>query len=97
MKTKKFKAEVLPGHKENAVEVPFNPSEVWGVDPQPLWRGRRGHTVKGKLNGRKFEGFIVPRQKKFFMLIDEALEQGAGVAAGDVVEVALQPSDHRQA
>ncbi len=97
MKPRKFKAEVISGHKDDAIEVPFDPGEVWGVDPQPLWHGRRGHTVKGKLNGRKFESFIVPRQKKFYMLIDEALEQGAGVAAGDVVEVSLQPSGHRQA
>ena len=96
MKMKKFKAEVLSGHKENAVEVPFDPSEVWGVNPHPLWRGRRGHPVKGSLNGRTFESLIIPRQKKFYVLIDQALEQGSGVAAGDVVEVALQPSAHKQ-
>jgi hypothetical protein len=96
MKTKKFKAEVLSGHKENAVEVPFDPSEVWGVNPQPVRFGRRGHKVKGSLNGQKFEGFVVPRQKKFYLLIDEALELGAGVAAGDVVEVALAASAHHQ-
>ena len=64
MKKKTFKAEVLPGHKEAAIEVPFNPAEIWAIEAQPLWHGRRGHAVKGRLNGRNFESFIVPRQKK---------------------------------
>jgi hypothetical protein len=92
MKTKKFKAAVLSGHKENAVEVPFDPREVWGLDPQPVRPGRRGHKVKGRLNGREFESFVVPRQKRFYLLIDETIERKAGVAAGDVVEVALVAS-----
>ncbi len=92
MKTKTFKAEVLSGHKEDAVEVPFDPREVWGVDPQPIRSGRRGHRVSGSLNGREFESFVVPRQKKFYLLIDETIERNAGIAAGDVVEVALVAS-----
>jgi hypothetical protein len=92
MKNKKFKAEVRSGHKEDAVEVPFDPTEVWGIEPKPLWRGRRGHVVKGRLNGRNFESFIVPRSKRFYMLIDEELERKAGVTVGDIVEVAVELS-----
>src|SRR5713226_1871335 len=66
MKMRKFTAEVQAGHKENAVEVPFDPTKAWGLPPEPLWRGRRGHVVQGNLNGRPFESFIVPRSKKFF-------------------------------
>jgi hypothetical protein len=91
MKNRKFKAEVLPGHKENALEVPFDPTKLWGIEPRPLWRGRRGHLVQGRLNGCDFESFIVPRSKRFYMLIDEELERKAGVTVGDIVEVAVAP------
>jgi hypothetical protein len=63
MKKKHFKAEVLSGHKDNAVEVPFDPAQEWGIEPQPLWRGRRGHKVLAKIRGLAFESAIVPRQK----------------------------------
>jgi hypothetical protein len=90
---KKFKAEVLTGHKDAAVEVPFDPAEVWGLAPRPLWRGRRGHAVRGTVNGFKFaESYIVPRQKKFYLLLGRELSQAAGVNAGDHVTVALEPA-----
>jgi Domain of unknown function (DUF1905) len=92
MKVKKFRGEVLSGHKEDAVEVPFDPAEAWGVPPRPIWRGRRGHAVSGTLNGCPFEeSFIVPRAKRFFMLIDRELKQAADVSVGDSVRVALEP------
>jgi hypothetical protein len=93
MKRKTFKGEVLSGHKEeNAVEVPFDPAWAWGIDAKPLWRGRKGHGVKGKLNGCAFESFIVPRSKKFWMLIDEPLQRKAKVSVGDVVKISVEPS-----
>ncbi|MDQ6652201.1 MAG: DUF1905 domain-containing protein [Acidobacteriota bacterium] len=91
MKKTTFKAEVLPGHKEAAVEVPFNPIDVWAIEAKPLWHGRRGHAVKGRLNGCAFESVIVPRQKKFYMLIGQELERETKVSAGDVVEIAVEP------
>lgn len=87
MKKKKFIAELQSGHKDHAVEVPFDPAEAWGVAPGPLWRGRRGHRVQATLNGVSFATFIVPRQQKFFMMVDEAVKQQAGVAVGDIVTV----------
>jgi hypothetical protein len=36
MKRKKFKAQVLSGHKEDAVEVPFDPAHEWDVPAKPL-------------------------------------------------------------
>lgn len=92
MKKKKFKAEVLSGHKDDAVEVPFDPTEIWGIEAKSLWRGRKGHAVKGKLNGQHFESFIVPRQKRFFILIDKEIERATGVSQGDVIEVSVEPS-----
>ena len=92
MKTRKFKAEVLSGHKENAVEVPFDPAQVWGLPPGPLWRGRRGHLVDATVNGFSFAGSIVPRQKKFYLLIDAKAKKAAGLRMGDVVRVEVEPS-----
>lgn len=79
------------GHQEDAVGVPFDPAATWGVTAARLWRGRRGYTVLATLNGVSFETFIVPRQQRFFMLVDEDIKQEAGVAVGDVVEVTLAP------
>jgi hypothetical protein len=90
MKSKTFKAEILTGHKDSAVEVPFNPVLVWRVDAKPLWRGRKGHEVKGKLNGVAFESFIVPRSKTFWMLIDEELKRKAKLRDGQVVSVSVE-------
>ena len=90
-KKKKFKAEVLSGHKEHAVEVPFDPAKEWGIPPKPLWRGRRGHFVNATVNGFAFEGAIVSRQKKFYLLIDAEAEKAAGVSEGVVVQVAVEP------
>ena len=93
MKKKRFKAEVQAGHKDDAVEVPFDPSAEWNLPPSALWRGRRGHLVRGTLNGFAFdESFIVPRQKKFFLMIDRDLRQAAGLSVGDFVYVALEPA-----
>ncbi len=92
MKKKIFKAEILAGHKDDAVEVPFDPAAVWGVAPKSIWKGRRGHEVSGSINGIAFaEGFIVPRAKKFFLTIDRDMEQAAGVAVGETVRISLAP------
>lgn len=88
---KKFKAELQAGHQENAVELPFDPVEIWGIAPGPLWRGRKGHRVLATVNGVKFSGFIVSRQRKSFLLVDEDIKREAGAAVGDVVTVVLAP------
>jgi hypothetical protein len=91
MKKKNFKAEVISGHKEDAVEVPFDPAKEWGIPPKPLWRGRRGHFVNATVNGFSFESSIVPRQKKFYLLIDTEAGKAARVSAGVLVRVAVDP------
>ncbi len=91
MKKMKFKAEVLPGHKEQAVEVPFDPAKEWGIAARPLWRGRRGHVVSATVNGFSFASSIVPRQKKFYLLIDAKAAKAAGVSDGVKVEVVVKP------
>jgi Domain of unknown function (DUF1905) len=89
----RFKAVLLQGHKGAAVEVPFNPAQLWTIAARPLWHGRRGHPVKGKLNGVSFGSCIVPRSRKFWMLIDEEVQQKAGVFVGDTVRVCVEPLD----
>ena len=91
MKKKRFKAELLSGHKESAVEVPFDPAREWDLEPQPLWRGRRGHQVLAKINRVSFESAIVPRQKKFYLLIDAETAKSAGISSGGLVEVTVEP------
>jgi hypothetical protein len=89
---KKFKAELQAGHQEDAVELPFDPVEFWGNAPGPLWRGRKGHRVLATVNGIKFAGFVVSRQRKSFLLVDEDVKQEAGVVVGDIVNVTLAPT-----
>jgi hypothetical protein len=96
MKKKRFKAELQPGHKENALEVPFDPVEVWGVASVSLWRGRRGHRVLATLNGVSFKTVIVPRQQTFFILVSEDIKQEAGVAIGELVEIRSRRLTRRQ-
>jgi len=92
MKKKRFQAELLSGHKESAVEIPFDPAEEWQIDPQPLWRGRRGYSVDAVINRVSFESAIVPRQKKFYLLIDAETAKSAGISPGGLVEVTVEPS-----
>jgi len=91
MKKKRFKAELVSGHKECAVEVPFDPGAEWQIEPKPLWRGRRGHPVNVVINRVSFESAIVPRQKKFYLLIDAEAAKSAGISPGGLVEVAVEP------
>jgi len=54
-------------------------------------RGRRGHEVHGRLNGFHFESYIVPRQKRFFMIIDEDIRKQAKLSVGDIVTSSVKP------
>ena len=91
MNREKFKGELLTGHKEAAVEVPFDPAKHWAIPPKQLWRGRHGHSVRAKMNGAPFETFIVPRSKRFFMLVNDELLKALGVSVGDTVSVSVEP------
>jgi hypothetical protein len=91
MPSAKFEGVVLSGHKEHAVEVPFDPAERWSLEAKSLWSGRRGHAVRGKANGVRFESFIVPRSKRFWMLIDGELLESARIEEGDTLAVEIEP------
>lgn len=88
--------ELRPGHKSAAVEVPFDPEEKWAIKPRALWPGRRGYTVRGELNGVSFGSCIVARSRKFWMLVDEDVQEKAGVSVGDTVRFSVEPMSARE-
>jgi len=96
MPRKTFDAELLDGHNGPAVLVPFDPTEAWGALPVPVDTAAYGkiaaHPVAGTMNRRKFEGCIVRRWGKHFILVDDALQRAARVAVGDVVRVVVAPA-----
>lgn len=94
-KREKFKGELIHGDKGAAVEVPFDPAKKWATEARPLWPGRRGHAVMGKLNGVSFGSCIVARSRKFWMLVDEETQEKAGVSPGDAVSITVEPFDDR--
>ena len=95
MKKQKFEAELISGHKGDALIVPFDPEETWGISPKPvttrLFGKRPGHLVSGTLNGHPFGGWIGHRWGRFFILVDEDLQRAAKVAVGDTVAVEVAP------
>ena len=91
MKTQRFEASLLEGPKEAALEVPFDPAEVWSQATRHLAPGRWGHLVQGSINGVRFESAVVPRSGKYYLLVDDALRQSAGLAPGLPVPVVIEP------
>ena len=90
---KSFTGELLSGHKQmKAVEVPFDPAAEWKIQPQALWRGRRGFPVKARVRGHAFESSIVPRQKKFYLLIDREVVESTGLVVGAKVRATIEPA-----
>lgn len=89
---KSFTGELLSGHKQSALEVPFDPAQEWKIEPQPLWRGRRGFPVKARVKGIAFDSSIVPRQKRFFLLIDPVIVETTGLVAGSRIRATVEPA-----
>ena len=93
MKKARFSGEIVSGHKGAAVEVPFDPATKWAIEPIALWPGRRGHVVQCEINGTRFGSCIVPRLRKFWLLIDDEVQKQIGASTGDTVRVAVEPID----
>jgi hypothetical protein len=89
---KSFTGELLSGHKDDALEVPFDPAADWKIQPPSLWRGRRGFLVKARVKGIAFDSSIVPRQKRFFLLIDREVVESTGLVVGSRVRVTIEPA-----
>lgn len=90
--TRTFKGILVRGHKGMAVEVPFDPSEVWGAKTVLLRPGRRGVLVAGELNGIPFESAVVGRMRRFFVLVFDSLAVRSGVTEGDSTDMVLWPA-----
>ncbi len=91
MKRERFKSVLLSGHKEAAFEVPFDPSELWSIPAKPLRPGRRGHPVRGTVNGIGFESSVVARQRRFFVIVEDELRTRAKLQIGKSAEIAIEP------
>jgi Domain of unknown function (DUF1905) len=91
MTNARFTGQVLGGHKQAAIEVPFDPGKQWGLTAAKLWAGRRGYKVRGSFADVSFQSVVVPRAKRFWVLIDEEHLKAAGVSVGDSVSVLLEP------
>ena len=89
----RFRTVVLDGHKGLAFELPFNPAERWGAEEIALRPGRRGYRVRGSVNRHRFESVVVPRAKRFWVLVTDDLKKTARLRAGSEVkvEVSLRP------
>ena len=89
MKSERFTSVVLAGHKGLAFEIPFDPAERWGVAPVALRPGRRGHPVRGTVDGRPFESAVVSRARRFFVLVSDAMQKEGKLRVGSSVRVSL--------
>jgi hypothetical protein len=88
----RFKAVVLDGHKGLAFELPFDPQARWRIEEQSLWPGRRGYRVRGSVNAHRFESVVVPRMKRFFVLVTDEMKKAARLRAGSEVAVSIGPA-----
>lgn len=93
MKRVRFTGEIISGHKGAAIEVPFDPETKWAIEARALWPGRRGYVVQCEINGTKFGSCIVPRSRKFWLLIDDEVQKQIGASIGDTVRTAVEPVD----
>ena len=89
---RRFPAIVRIGHgAQCAVEVPFDPGREWGLGPGPVFPGRNGYLVSASLGGTWFDGFVVPRMKRWWLLVDRAVLDAAGVDVGQDADVRVRP------
>lgn len=93
MRRARFEAPLFEGHKGvTGVLVPFDPVELWRAPPVRLAGRRHGWLVTGTANSARFEGYIGERWNRFFITLDEALCDAAGVTVGDLVTMVIAPT-----
>jgi len=66
------------------VRIPFEPSEAWSK----MLRLR----VRGEVNGFVFRTSLFPEKAGgYFVLVNKAVQKGAGISAGEIAEFSLEP------
>jgi hypothetical protein len=89
----RFSGPVLEGHKGCAVEVPFDPKERWGTSPVALRPGRRGHRVSVRIGSHAFASAVVPRSRRWWLLLDPDVLKKAKLSPGDTVSIEIRPAE----
>ncbi|MGI8810443.1 MAG: YdeI/OmpD-associated family protein [Acidimicrobiales bacterium] len=69
--------------KRVMVPVPFEPDDAWGAKPQ--------HPVAGTVNGMQVRAVVEPLGDGWGIVLGAAWRRDCGVAAGEVVDVVLEP------
>lgn len=62
--------------------LPFNTKPVWGKSRVP---------VRGTINGFEFRSTVACMGGEQFIVVNAKVRAGAGVKAGDLVDIALEP------
>jgi hypothetical protein len=88
-----FRATVQEDKRQWLVPLPFDPVSQWSTPARPLWKGGRGHRVRGSLNGQDFRGAVVERSGAFWLQLEESWAEAAGLGHGGFVDVLIEPED----
>ncbi len=91
MTSKTFSGTILAGHKDDALEVPFDPAQALGAKLVTIKPGRRGFPVRAMISSVGFDSHIVARSKKFWLLLPMVIERQIGASEGDQVSVTVSP------
>lgn len=80
----KFKVELLKHEESSAtgIHAPFDVLEVFGT--------RARVPVRGTINGFAFRSSLMPMGGCHIMGVNRTMREGAGVKAGDIVEIVLE-------
>ncbi len=92
-KAQTFSAILQAGHKQAALEVPFDPAKVWKLPTQKLWLGRRGHRVHVVCGTQAFDSAIVGRSRQHWLLVDDAIRDSAGWQIGETLQLIITPAN----
>lgn len=86
-----FDGTLVTGHKQAAVEVPFDPAIAWSQPAATLWPGRRGHRVHVHAGDVEFDSAIVSRSRRHWLLVDDEVRFAAGWHPGDRLQLIVNP------
>ena len=75
--------------KRVLIPVPFDPDEAWGHKPE--------HHIHGTVNGMGVRGVIEPLDDGRGLVLGAAWRRDCGLAAGDRVDVVLEPEGPQRA